>query len=58
MEGIEPVRMKPVMPPPAVSRARRKADVDGLSWCDMSGHSSVEEGLNRVYHGRYGDVVL
>lgn len=31
-EGIEPVRMKPVRPPPAVRSARRKAVAEGLSY--------------------------
>lgn len=31
MEGMEPVRMKPVRPPPAVRRARARAVVGG-SW--------------------------
>ncbi len=33
MEGMEPVRMKPVRPPPAVRRARARARaVVGGSW--------------------------
>lgn len=30
-EGIDPVRMKPVRPPPAVRSASKKAVVDGSS---------------------------
>ena len=32
-EGTEPVRMKPVKPPPAVRRARMKAWVEGSLAC-------------------------
>ncbi len=36
MEGMEPVRMKPVRPPPAVRRARARAVVGG-SWGGVRG---------------------
>ncbi len=32
MEGMEPVRMKPVRPPPAVRRARARAVAGGSWW--------------------------